>query len=279
MSIMINDLPRTDDESAFVACVENSVSRENLEDLVAGNVIAIRQQGYCLPKRCESIAASLLKHEMMDGYVVDPRIRRWGGRSGTFYDTYVDPSLLEEYFVNAQVVMQGLREACGFDSPIDRLHAELDEASPAGATVARFGKRKMVAGTAREFRVGVGADPHVDSLGFDSCRFPDAPKLDCQLSANIYLQPAEDGGELEIWPQRITCTDTLESLRDPSSDYGLDRKKLGAPAVRIKPEPGELVLFDTNHPHAVCASKRGVRVTLSLFIGLVDWDSPLQLFN
>lgn len=87
------------------------------------------------------------------------------------------------------------------------------------------------------------------------------------------------GGELTLWDRRIVTEEEEQAFRLPSSKYCLDECKLGPPALTIRPESGQLIIFDSNHPHAVLPSHGGVRVTMALFIGYCGKGKPLYLWN
>jgi hypothetical protein len=253
----------------------DAIVLEDLQDLFGGTCRAISIKSYYPTEICEIFAEKVNNHQRIDGYVVDRSIKRFGM---SFYDTAKDASLLNGYFEQAVPTMRDLRNLCLPDNcPLDRLRLELDETWPGGASIATLRGRKMMAGIARVFNNGVGALAHVDTLGFDAIAFPDAPPLITQVSANLYLRIAQ-GGELALWSRRILSPQEEEACRLSTSSYGLDEAKIGPPTVTIRPEVGQLILFDSTRCHAVRPSKGGSRITMSLFVGL-GRDGKLRLWN
>ncbi|MBP9722103.1 MAG: hypothetical protein KBD64_02970 [Gammaproteobacteria bacterium] len=61
--------------------------------------------------------------------------------------------------------------------------------------------------------------------------------------------------------------------------YYVDRSKIGQPLLTIKPQPGELVLFNPTRYHAVTAGQGNKRVSVSCFIGYRGEYSPLTLWS
>lgn len=114
--------------------------------------------------------------------------------------------------------------------------------------------------------------PHQDELAEDLGDAHDFAKQlkvgGVQLAANLYLSVPDAGGEIEIWNRHL-AKDELGSYRQLDSDYGLDRNRLGAPDLVIKPEAGQLILLDSTLVHAVSQSRGDIpRVSISCFVGV-----------
>ena len=136
----------------------------------------------------------------------------------------------------------------------------------------------MFVGLARVFTSTAEALPHQDVLRWDApLECTSAQSLLTQLAANIYVQPSEGGGDLELWSSSLD-RDEYERLKLPGS-YGLDRAKLPPSAVRVKPEAGDLILFNANKTHAVRPVTSGIRVTVSCFIGVRSLTLPLSMWS
>ena len=83
----------------------------------------------------------------------------------------------------------------------------------------------------------------------------------------------------ELWSHGPETQEDYKSQMLAGSDYELDRDLLGDPAVVIRPDVGDLVLFDARKPHAVKRNKKGRRVTASCFVGYYGADKPLSTFS
>jgi 2OG-Fe(II) oxygenase superfamily len=152
-------------------------------------------------------------------------------------------------------------------APIDKLRLELDEQFDEGASVASFQGRKMLTGIARITRAASShlsaEQPHFDALPEKYAR------LDAQLAANIYLQVPGAGGELEIWD--------VPPLH-PMSQVPDDWRAMLPGSIKIRPQQGELIIFNCRRPHAVGEFTGTDRVTAQTFIGWQK-EAGLQLWN
>lgn len=174
----------------------------------------------------------------------------------------------QHYYDNALPGIRRLRAAAApYLSPIDRLRVELDELWPAGATVASFKGRKMFVGIARVMQADRShashESPHFDALPPAIC------PLDGQLAANIFIAVPPTGGELEVWGAPPLPPEAV--LPDNWRDIG------GDPIV-VKPEVGDLLLFNSRRPHATTPFASGDRISLQCFIGYRR-DGALLFWN
>jgi len=253
---------------------ERRLSAGGLRAVVKGEVLALHVPRFLGPRTALKIADRLQREgRHLDGYVSEPKIKRFGE---TFYDTFHDPTRRERYFSAASATMAALRAAClPFANPIDLLRSQVDDAWPAGARRAMLGGRRLFAGTARVFPAGVAALPHVDSLGFDAGAAGGAPALLGQTSVNVYLRMPPAGGELDVWTTRFATPEQELAFRVPGHRYALDVAKLGDPAVSLRPQDGDLIIFSSVNAHAVRPPEGGPRVTASFFLGYAGPQLPL----
>lgn len=236
-----------------------------LKSVIAGDFIAVRCPKFYEQQLAEEMSTRLLQHPRFNHYDKAEDIGKVGP---PYYDTVGDPELEAKYWADSLEWITTLRAAFRPNlSPIDRLRLELDEQWPKGARLLRDAiNRPAFAGLSRVFEDGAEALLHVDRLEWDAPvgRFKFSPVA--QVSVNVYMKTPMRGGELAIWrvkPDRHGH----EKLRIPGS-YGLRRELLGEPDVVIKPQPGELILFDAQNVHAVYRSLGGLRVTISCFVVL-----------
>jgi hypothetical protein len=222
------------------------------------------------------LAEASKNSEHLLGYQQAPSILRTGI---TFSETESSPEMRDIYYQKALSQINETRKICWpYVSPVDLLRLQLDERYPYyGSHLMRLGgDRVMFSGLIRAFEPGVGADPHQDVIFWDSNRDPHA-FLYNQIAANIYLQTQPQGGELELWDHKCNTQAEYDALRDGDS-YGLDHRKLGAPTISIKPEVGNLILFESTRVHAVRPGEGCSRITMSTFIGY-NKNQPLQFFS
>lgn len=251
--------------------VATHFSTEDFRALLGGRILALRVPNYYTPRLAHLMAKRLIAHPLFGHYNNAPDV----GRVGTaFFETVENGVLREKYYAGAITAIHALREAClPLSSPVDLFRLSLEETWEWGATLANLDGRPMFVGLARVFEEGAEALPHQDILRRDAPYCPSAYGLLTQLAINVYLQPSPSGGELEIWQMRLTDAE-YDALRLPES-YGLDRRRLPEPDVVIRPEVGELILFDSTNVHAVRATIGGSRVTVSAFVGYRGPGQPL----
>ena len=86
----------------------------------------------------------------------------------------------------------------------------------------------------------------------------------------------DEGGELEIWEQEMSPVQ-FDALRGDS--YGIPPETLGQPSLRLKPDCGELILFNSRKMHAVAPSAERSRLSLSCFVGYRGNHLPLTFWS
>ncbi len=98
------------------------------------------------------------------------------------------------------------------------------------------------------------------------------------LSIVVFTSDCE-GGELEIYPLKLTTEKAINQYRLKGHPYALDPTLLPEPAVTIKPRCGRVVIFDAKCVHRVRAVSSGERLTLSGFCLVTNLFTPLYLYT
>lgn len=173
-----------------------------------------------------------------------------------------------------------LKRAREFESLIDSVTAPLG-GSPmesAKAMLNRFGNASPLpmrdtyafAGLVRMVQGGSEIYPHQDDLTADLPGHPFVEQIQApgggQLAGNVYLQVPPSGGDLVIWDLHLSEAE-MEARKIEQSDYGVDPKTLPSPTVVIRPNAGDMILFDSTRMHAVTKPSEGLRVSFSFFVG------------
>jgi 2OG-Fe(II) oxygenase superfamily len=254
-------------------CLEvDSLTAESLTQLLSGDLLAIKVKGFYPATIAEDFANQVLAHPTKAGYEVDRKISRTGR---PFCDTVGKPSLRQEYLDRSMHWMREEFHRFSYRAPICAVLLELMAIWLHGIQFENLGGKAMWAGSARIFDQ-VGALPHRDNLGVDAPEFRRASELMRQIAVNVYVRLPEEGGELELWHHRLTEEEYND--RRIYGSYGLDRRHLPSPTATIRPELGDLILFDSNRIHAVRASS-GLRIAHSCFLGLHSFDTPLSVWS
>ncbi|MCY1395422.1 hypothetical protein D3C76_490390 [compost metagenome] len=245
------------------------LDRRCIDKLVSQEVLAVRVSGFIPSSLALDIAGQLMDcglcEQKEDGEAVLPGF--------SFDKVHEQPELIDRYFEQAPACIAALRRCCApYLSPVDTLRCMLDETWPAGSHLQSMDGRKMLAGLPRILK------PDMCFLARQDVLEPRRPRAQPmrQLACNIHLSVPENGGELQIW-QHLLGDEKFDALRDGSP--GIDPILLGEPSVRLKPEPGELVIFDSRLLHAVSPGEGSPHMSLSLFIGYRGETLPLTCWS
>lgn len=200
------------------------------------------------------------------------------GRIGmAFYEAERDSLKLNDYFKSTLTNTKELRSRCYPNfSPMDLLRCMLDELWPAGAMLESLYGKKMFAGMCRVVNPGVTFLAHHDILSKDAPDSFRAHSLKCQIACNVYLSMPSQGGELWIWNREIGEKE-FDAMR--GSSYGIEPKLLGEPSIVLRPETGDMILFNSRLMHAVSAGNDAPRLSISCFVGFRSQSSPLTLWS
>jgi hypothetical protein len=242
---------------------------QDLWSLIQKRTLAIHLRGFCGGKALERLRGSLLNHS---GRGPLSQAKEFG-RLGFAYSEISDDASRATYHQSALEGIARIRDlASPFLSPVDELRLLLEERWPWGARLLQVGDRKCFVGICRFQDPGVDLSPHTDRL---ERNLPEGvqSRLLNQLSANLYLELPPRGGELEIWDLEPS-EEHYQALK-AGRPYGMDRSGLPQPAVTLKPETGDLVLFNPGLVHAVRPGQDVTRVTLGMFIGFLGQEHSL----
>ena len=248
------------------------LNHQHLLNVINGSAFGLHIKGFAPPEIIQRAKDSLYPHRqqtLLDNQTEYVRV-------GKAFIEVKNDSDREVYHQVALHNIQFIRQAFKpFASPVDELRLLLEEIWPAGARLLQIDGKKCFVGVCRFQRTGVDLIPHTDNL---TRHAPPQPQpLLKQLSANIYLDIPEQGGELEMW--NIEPSEEEYRQLQGEKGYGLDRNTLPPPAAIIKPEPGDLILLNPRFIHAVRPSSQSNRVTLSSFVGYFGEDQPLAYWS
>jgi hypothetical protein len=236
-----------------------TLNAATLEDLLNNKIGAIRVRSLATPLECQALV-SQIDAIGWDYYKnVTPPIGKFGvtqfeHRNGE----------KAEYFRRAAGVREKLSRVPLHAELIGRVQAAIRRAGTA-VDIATEGTDQYFAGLVRHIDVAL---LHLDFAPLDGPTWS-IGKISRQLTWNIYLQPGDSGGDCQVYNRQWRPED--EQTRVPGS-YGYDPKLVAdVQSVRLRPNLGELTLFNSRNFHEVHASA-GRRITLSSFAGLIQPD-------
>lgn len=239
-----------------------------------GEVLAIRVPDFCdhyqdIIKNLRTKMSEFTHYRMAE----DVAVKKIGF---TVFETENKPEYLSHYFKHATLYSEKIRRLCHpFQNPMDTFHILLDENWPAGASLETCSLGKMTPCIFRmmEANYNEGLPAHQDVLSRDLPNEHKFTNILAQAAANIYLSVPEEGGELLLWDKNPTFEE-YQALKEDRYDF-IDTKKLeGSPFV-MKPRSGELIMFRSDHIHAVNSSVNVNRIAQSCFVGYYGEEHPL----
>ncbi|HTM64100.1 MAG TPA: 2OG-Fe(II) oxygenase [Gammaproteobacteria bacterium] len=258
--------------------VAEQLEQSHLDKLIANDITAVMIKQFYFQDNAVKIADKIIASSTVEQYTHELKIDdelhqeylgvdREGMPFNLLYDTS-NQNLINKYYVSARENIARIRSyAAPAMTPIDKLRLELDENYTYGAMIAAFQQRKMLAGIGRLSHAEMSHmsenPPHFDALPVKFAA------LSQQFAANIYLKVPEEGGELELW-------DTAPMT--PLSIVPDDWRSHLPPSMLLKPEVGDLIIFNCRKPHAIRSFTGEPRVTMQVFIGYQE-EKPLQLWN
>lgn len=268
----MEQLTATKHQDEIIVC-ENGLTIEAIRLLVFGKTLIVRVGGFVDPAICPLIADGLQKAGY-DDYLNAPMVGRIGM---SFFETGDKPEIVQHYFDTAVSNIEKLRTACApYQCPMDIFRCVIDETWPNGAHLQTLSGQKMFAGLSRNMRPATPLLAHHDMFARLAPHALEANNLLAQLAVNVYIDIPEIGGELIMWRDEISDS---EFLARRGSKYGMDLEPLGEPDITVKPEVGELILFNARKLHAVAAGEGSDRLTVSCFLGYRGESQPLTIWS
>jgi hypothetical protein len=238
------------------------ISLQTIKSLISGDSVAVRIKNFCSKRICDEISKKLQTHPSVSSFNKANEI----GRIGMAHFEIDGPEKFLNYHENALENTEKLRDIFSpYLSPIDKLRVILDEKWPAGAMLETLYGRKCFVGICRIMQPSIELLAHNDRLDRDSPDSIQAKSLLGQLSACIYLQIPEEGGQLRLWMKEPESEEKYFNLI--GNNYGVQLEKLGLPKYEIFPEQGELIIFNTRRYHGVAPGRGRPRINVGLFIG------------
>lgn len=108
---------------------------------------------------------------------------------------------------------------------------------------------------------------HIDYAPFDAQSY-DISQIETQIACNVFLKTPDHGGELVVYNRQWELED--EKLKEKCS-YGYSKKVVeNVEFDKIKPEVGDLILFNSRNYHKVLPNENleDNRITVSCFAAI-----------
>ncbi len=245
-----------------------------LEGLASGEFDVIRVRKLVSEESCRHLARAVLndpavvQHDDVEGL-------RVVGTS--HYQAARDERIALSYRDSPDRRLGWLRRlSMPYGSSFDAAFSLLGTVWPGGCRVLSLSSEGRLAPlTVRIYSSGVGIEPHLDVLAMESPSDEGTAGMLTQFGANVYVSVPEAGGELELF-----STEVAEVPRDLSGGpFSVAREDLSDPAVVLRPEVGDLVIFLSHRLHAVTpAVGETQRITVSFFVGVESLTRPLSIW-
>ena len=251
--------------------ISGKLSQESLIQLLDMEIDAIHVTCFYPTELSKRFAEKIMSHPELGYYKKQYTVERLGMG---YIDVGKTPEFTKEYHEKALDSIRLIRDLVyPHISPLDHLRLILQEIWPAGANIEHLNSQKCFVGSCRVIGPGVALLPHNDRLA--RMLFDAETDVSGQLAVNVYLQMPRKGGEVELW----LVEPTPEQDKAIDADDGLNRRQLPPPKLLIRPDVGDLVIFNSHLIHSVAAGENGHRVTMSSFIGYRGKQKPLTYWS
>lgn len=252
---------------------------EALVQLSQGHKLVVVFRGVLDPLTCETAVRCLETHRNKEFYKGDESVGRIGN---SLYETQFGEALRDKYWQRADEDRHEARRIFKpFGAPVDALHAMCDELTDFnGAGYLRVDGRVAFAGLVRCVNPGTEIRPHNDCVAWDVPKSLECQQVDCQISANFYLSMPGEGGELTVYNRKLSKLEYDGARRPPPDENFLRQDALPTAELTVRPNAGDLVIFNAGYPHEVTRTAMGgkVRYTCSCFIGVCR-DRSIVIFS
>lgn len=250
-----------------------NLSADHIRLLAKNEIRIIQVQSFISNKSCEIISNGAVELGYKPYINVD-NVRRIGM---AYYETEHEETLIKQYFATAQKCLEQLRVACDpVGSPMDAVRCLLDEVWPAGAHLQTLFGKKMFVGLSRMVMPNTTFLAHHDIFADDAPGMQESESIISQFGANVYVQMPKMGGELLMWHKNMSIAEFDEKRR---GEYGINIKDLPPPDIVLKPNTGDLLIFDAHKLHAVASPQDQARLALSFFVAYRGDNEPLTYWS
>ena len=224
------------------------------DDLIAGKIPALIIPGFLSKIDCTSICNKILNIS---------KINKTSIKFGTSLSSHIYEK--SKYFSNSQKSNKILKNLfIEHISPLTLMRQKISKLSEKKIYTATENDRFYSDAVIRIHGNDNSVHLHRDNSNFEMCDY-NVSQIKNQLSAILYLQSPDKGGELTIFHKMWNKKD--EMMREPEFGYSADLIK-GVYQTKIAPIAGNMVILNPKFYHQI-ESIIGLksRITLSFFFG------------
>ncbi|KAL4868962.1 hypothetical protein BDV12DRAFT_168682 [Aspergillus spectabilis] len=241
------------------------VTAESIKALVTNNLSNLGIKDFLSAEECARMV-DIIRTHTIDSYGANvyPPIGKVGV---TQFDNQNDKETYFSSVPSATTLQNRFKIEANIDI-IARVASYLSAVTNTPVRLAREGERSYFAGLLR--LINSSALIHADYGPYDAPGW-EIGSITAQLSWNILLREVQ-GGECVIYRRFWQGKSDDERFRQPAPGYGYRREAVeGVECQVVKPERGELTLFNSRNFHEVKAVdlQAGERYTVSSFIGVL----------
>jgi len=211
-----------------------------IDELVSGETPAIEISSVLSKSDCTSLCQKILKNFSTSA---SPGLTT---KIGTSLSAHIYDKV--NYFSNAQKSNQFIQKLFSNTiSPIDKIHQILEQIFQKKISTANESAMKYSDCIIRIHKNGDSVHIHRDNCNFEMPEYV-VSRYKNQLSAILYLQSPQNGGELKIYDKQWCKDDEFE--RHPEFGYSTNVVD-GVDYTKISPIAGNLVLLNPNFYHKI----------------------------
>ncbi|MFI5343648.1 MAG: hypothetical protein ACHQUC_05440 [Chlamydiales bacterium] len=256
----------------------DEISSQDIVDLATNKIGFLRIPHYVSQELSKGFCKKFFQHYRIQDYENAPGVGKASNLGMALFECTGNAAEKKraEYYEQAARSMHAIRQLFNPHlSPLDKLRLEMECKWKHGASLLNLGEGRMFSGLIRCLNSDVLA--HEDKLERDIPIPVGKINYLSQIALNFYLEMPEIGGEVRRWHYSLE-DESYDTLRGAS--YGIVPERLDDRYDEVKPQQGDLILFNPRFLHSIKASKGlGNRITLSSFILYGGHDQPLQFWS
>lgn len=254
--------------------VANVLNNDTIQKMLDGQLLAVHVPNYY----SHSLKEKLFDRFYQDGFHCYQHDYNTIGHIGlSSYGIDDNVEAFSQYYKNALLAQEKVEAFFAPDiSVMTQFVGDLNQHWTAGAQKALLHNDPMFAGIIRLIPKKSSVHAHQDLVAWSNPNSKLVNTITKQLAMNVYLSTPSTGGELLIWD----CSYDKETFDDlAEGEFYILPRKLPEPTLRLKPNEGDLIVFNCRNLHAISQSTDKDRIACSCFIGYTNNEQPLVFWS